>query len=50
MDSQLDPRTALMLLVGTFVVYVSLQHPQFSAALMVGTGVVTLLHLVMKDT
>lgn len=49
-NSELDPRTVLMMLAGAFVVYVALEHPQFGTALLVGVGVVTLLHLLMKGS
>ncbi|MFE3387967.1 hypothetical protein [Streptomyces anulatus] len=47
-NSELDPRTVLMMFPGAFVVYVALEHPQFGTALLVGVGVVTLLHLLTK--
>ncbi|MFE1820725.1 hypothetical protein ACFW9S_17165 [Streptomyces anulatus] len=50
MNSELDPRTVLMMLAGAFVVYVALEYPQFGTALLVGVGVVTLLHLLMKGS
>ncbi|MGP3771818.1 hypothetical protein ACTWJ8_13360 [Streptomyces sp. SDT5-1] len=48
MNSQIDQRTALLLLVGCGTVYVALEHPSFGAALVVGVGVMTLLHLLMQ--
>ncbi|MGC0334966.1 hypothetical protein RKD23_008043, partial [Streptomyces sp. SAI-170] len=48
MNGQTD-RTAVLVLIGCGVVYASLEHPAFGAALLVGAGVVTLLHLLWKD-
>ncbi|MFF0747169.1 hypothetical protein ACFYVL_42990 [Streptomyces sp. NPDC004111] len=49
MDGQLDLRTALMLVIGAAVMYMSLNHPRVGTALLVGIGTVTLLHLLLKD-
>ncbi|WP_395575780.1 hypothetical protein [Streptomyces sp. BK79] len=49
MNNQMDQRTVLLMLVGCSVVYVAFEHPSFGTALMVGAGVVTLLHLLMKE-
>ncbi|MGW0735589.1 hypothetical protein [Streptomyces sp. NPDC002851] len=49
MEGQIDQRTVLLLLVGGGSVYVAFEHPSFGTALLVGVGVVTLLHLLMKD-
>ncbi|WP_434404937.1 hypothetical protein [Streptomyces sp. NBC_01353] len=48
MDGQLDQRTVLLLLVGGGAVYTAFEHPSFGTALLVGVGVVTLLHLMMR--
>lgn len=48
-NGQTDQRTALLVLVGCGAVYAALEHPSFGAALLVGVGVVTLLHILMKD-
>ncbi|MFE2446347.1 hypothetical protein ACFXDF_30605 [Streptomyces sp. NPDC059426] len=40
---------ALLLLTGSVTVYVSFEHPSFGTTLLVGVGVVTLLHLLLKD-
>ncbi|MEU4898008.1 hypothetical protein AB0B12_28205 [Streptomyces sp. NPDC044780] len=49
MDGQMNQRTVLLLLAGGGSVYVAFEHPSFGAALLVGVGVVTLLHLLLKD-
>jgi hypothetical protein len=49
MNGQIDQRTVLLMLVGCGTVYVAFEHPSFGTALMVGVGVVTLLHLLMKE-
>lgn len=49
MNGQVDQRTVLLALVGCGTVYVALEHPQFGTALMVGVGVVTLIHLLMRQ-
>ncbi|WP_199785604.1 hypothetical protein [Streptomyces sp. Tu 6176] len=49
MSGRMDLRTVLLMLVGCGAVYVAFEHPAFGTALMVGVGVVTLLHLVMKE-
>ncbi|MER6853522.1 hypothetical protein AB0A81_35495 [Streptomyces flaveolus] len=48
MNGQIDQRTVLLMLVGCATVYVAFEHPSFGTALVVGVGVVTLLHLLMK--
>jgi hypothetical protein len=48
MNGQIDQRTVLLMLVGCGTVYIAFEHPSFGTALMVGVGVVTLLHLLMK--
>ncbi|TXS81017.1 hypothetical protein EAO69_00655 [Streptomyces sp. me109] len=48
MNGQLDVRTALLLLAGCGATYVALLHPAFGTALLVGVGVVTLLHLLLR--
>ncbi|SNX88464.1 hypothetical protein SAMN06272735_8915 [Streptomyces sp. TLI_55] len=48
MNGQLDLRTALLLLAGSGATYVAFLHPTFGTALLVGVGVVTLLHLLMR--
>jgi hypothetical protein len=49
MDGWTDQRTVLLLLVGSSATYVASEHPSFGTALLVGVGVVTLLHLLMKN-
>lgn len=49
MNGQMDQRTVLLALVGCGTVYVALEHPSFGTALMVGVGVVTLIHLLMRQ-
>ncbi|MFD7282713.1 hypothetical protein ACFV80_38295 [Streptomyces sp. NPDC059862] len=49
MHSRLDQRTVLLLLVGRGATYAAFEHPPFGTALMVGVGMVTLLHVLMKD-
>ncbi|WP_327429897.1 MULTISPECIES: hypothetical protein [unclassified Streptomyces] len=49
MNGQTDQRTVLLALVGCGAVYAAFEHPSFGAALLVGVGVVTLLHILMKD-
>ncbi|MBL1097275.1 hypothetical protein [Streptomyces coffeae] len=49
MNGHMDQRMALLLLVGSVTVYVAFEHPSFGTALLVGVGVVTLLHLFLKD-
>ncbi|GGY76618.1 hypothetical protein GCM10010342_75570 [Streptomyces anulatus] len=49
MNGQIDQRTVLLMLVGCVTVYVAFEHPSFGTALMVGVGVVTLVHLLMKE-
>ncbi|GAA3357577.1 hypothetical protein GCM10017744_028720 [Streptomyces antimycoticus] len=49
MHGQMDQRMALLLLTGSVTVYVAFEHPSFGTALLVGVGVVTLLHLLLKD-
>lgn len=44
MNGHTDQRTVLLLLVGGGAVYAALEHPQFGAALLVGVGVMALLH------
>jgi hypothetical protein len=48
MNGQLDLRTALLLLAGCGATYVAFLHPTFGTALLVGVGVVTLLHLLLR--
>ncbi|MGW3655270.1 hypothetical protein ACWD6R_05930 [Streptomyces sp. NPDC005151] len=48
MNGQLDQRAVLLMLVGGSTVYVAFEHPSFGTALVVGVGVVTLLHLLMQ--
>jgi hypothetical protein len=48
MNGQLDQRTALLLLAGGGTTYVALLHPAFGVALLVGVGVVTLLHILLR--
>ncbi|MGW0171812.1 hypothetical protein ACWDWT_42635 [Streptomyces sp. NPDC003343] len=49
MNGQLDLRTALLLLAGGGATYVAFLHPAFGTALLVGVGVVTLLHLLLRS-
>ncbi|GAA2097256.1 hypothetical protein GCM10009801_67460 [Streptomyces albiaxialis] len=49
MNGRLDQSTALLLLAGGGATYVAFRHPTFGTALLVGVGVVTLLHLLMRD-
>ncbi|MGW8988307.1 hypothetical protein ACWGRF_00005 [Streptomyces zhihengii] len=49
MNGQMDQRTVLLALVGCGTVYVAFEHPSFGIALMVGVGVVTLVHLLMRQ-
>ncbi|MBL1116441.1 hypothetical protein JK364_29215 [Streptomyces sp. 110] len=49
MDGQMDQRMALLLLTGGITVYIAFEHPSFGTALLVGVGVVTLLHLLLRD-
>ncbi|GAA3089096.1 hypothetical protein ACFQ0X_01480 [Streptomyces rectiviolaceus] len=49
MNNQTDQRTVLLMLVGCGSVYAAFEYPSFGAALLVGIGAVTLLHLLMKD-
>jgi hypothetical protein len=44
----LDLRTALLLLVGGIATYIAFLHPSVGVALLVGVGVVGLLHLLLK--
>lgn len=44
----LDLRTAVLLLAGCGATYVAYLHPAFGVALLVGVGVVTLLHLLLR--
>ncbi|MGW2448813.1 hypothetical protein [Streptomyces sp. NPDC001675] len=44
----LDLRTALLLLVDGATTYVALLHPAVGVALLVGVGMVGLLHLLLK--
>ena len=48
MNDQMDQRTVLLVLVGCGVVYIAFEHPSFGTALMVGAGVLTLLHLLLQ--
>jgi len=48
MNDQMDQPTVLLALVGCGVVYIAFEHPSFGTALMVGAGVVTLLHLLLQ--
>ncbi|MFD8992249.1 hypothetical protein ACFVZ4_29910 [Streptomyces goshikiensis] len=47
--SGLDVRTATLLTVGGFATYIAFLHPAVGIALLVGIGVVTLLHLLLKE-
>ncbi|MFE2972633.1 hypothetical protein ACFXKC_55715 [Streptomyces sp. NPDC059340] len=44
----LDLRTALLLLAGGFGAYIAFLHPAIGVALLVGIGVMTVLHLLLK--
>jgi hypothetical protein len=37
------------MLIGCGTMYVAFKHPSFGTALLVGVGVVTLMHLLMKE-
>lgn len=47
MNGQMDQRAVLLLVVGCGTVYIAFEYPLFGAALLVGVGVVTLLHVLM---
>ncbi|MFE4658183.1 hypothetical protein ACFRFJ_16050 [Streptomyces hydrogenans] len=47
MNGSLDPRVAVLLLAGAFVLYIAYKHPAFGVAVLVAVGVVTLLYLLM---
>lgn len=47
-NGQLDTRTALLLLAGAAGTYVAFLHPGIGTALLVGLGVVALLHTLLK--
>lgn len=49
MHGQMEQRMALLLLTGSVPVYVAFEHPSFGTTLLVGVGVVTLLHPLLKD-
>ncbi|MGW1365018.1 hypothetical protein ACWCQP_47475 [Streptomyces chartreusis] len=44
----LDLRTALLLVTGGGATYVAFLHPAVGIAMLVGVGVTTLLHLLLK--
>ena len=44
----LDLRTALVLLAGGATAYIAFLHPAAGVALLVGIGVMTILHLLLK--
>jgi hypothetical protein len=47
-DNGLDLRTALLLFAGGVATYIAFAHPAAGAALLVGVGVMTVLHLLLK--
>jgi hypothetical protein len=49
MNGQRDQRMVLLLIAGGGAAYVAFEHPPVGTALMVGIGLVTLLHLLMGD-
>jgi hypothetical protein len=49
MNGDIDLRTAVLLLTGASATYVALLHPAAGTALLVGVGVVTLLHLLLRQ-
>ncbi|WP_189749460.1 hypothetical protein [Streptomyces tendae] len=49
MNGQMEQRTVLLALVGCGTIYVAFEHPAFGTALSVGVGVVTLVHLLMRQ-
>ncbi|GAB2965991.1 hypothetical protein [Streptomyces heilongjiangensis] len=44
----LDLRTALLLFVGGAATYIAFIHPAFGIAILVGVGVMTILHILLK--
>ncbi|MER7059254.1 hypothetical protein ACIBX9_25000 [Streptomyces albidoflavus] len=48
MNSQLETRTALLLLTGATVTYIAFQHPAAGLALAVGIAVCALLHSLLR--
>ncbi|MEW1926765.1 hypothetical protein [Streptomyces sp. NPDC088360] len=44
----LDLRTAVLLFAGAIGTYISFLHPSVGVALLVGIGLTTLLHLLLK--
>ncbi|WP_432038904.1 hypothetical protein [Streptomyces cucumeris] len=46
-NGRMDQRMALLLLAGGVTVHIAFEHPSFGTALLVGVGVVTLLHLLL---
>lgn len=49
MNGQRDQRMVLLLLAGGGAAYAAFEHPPPGTALMVGIGLVTLLHPLIKD-
>ncbi|MFI6875765.1 hypothetical protein ACIBL6_20245 [Streptomyces sp. NPDC050400] len=49
MNRPSDQRAVLLLLAGGGATYAAFEHPTFGVALLVGIGLVTLLHLLMGD-
>ncbi|WP_306944204.1 hypothetical protein [Streptomyces phaeochromogenes] len=47
-NNGLDLRTALLLFVGAAVTYIAFVHPAIGVALLVGVGVMTVLHVLLK--
>ncbi|HEY8981137.1 MAG TPA: hypothetical protein VIU15_16290 [Streptomyces sp.] len=48
MNGPIDTRTAVLLLAGAASVYIAFLHPDVGGALLVGVGVVGLLHLLLR--
>ncbi|MEU8913985.1 hypothetical protein [Streptomyces nigrescens] len=48
MNEEISVRTLVLLLVGAITVYIARRDPELGAALLVGVGVVTLLHVLMR--
>lgn len=44
---EMEPKVAVLLLAGSGATYLAYRHPAFGAALLVGTGVAMLLHLLI---
>ncbi|WP_329127422.1 hypothetical protein [Streptomyces sp. NBC_01465] len=49
MNGQREQRTVLLLVAGGGAAYAAFEHPPIGTALLVGIGLVTLLHLLLGD-